>query len=133
MMTGVSAIMAFRGKRLWVNVARTALAVAVVAGGFIVWYRAIYHGFPGQPVPSVRWCGRDYQEDGPSQTWRKITALERSPIRAVGQYPPVVWWGQELFAVSPRMVHGPGEPCAMVVYLRTGQDNYQAYVLEGGP
>lgn len=26
-----------------------------------------------------------------------------------------------------------GEPCAAVVYLRTGQDSYQAYALEGGP
>jgi hypothetical protein len=24
-------------------------------------------------------------------------------------------------------------PCAMVVYLRTGPDEYQAYSLEGGP
>lgn len=129
----MNAIMTFRSGRLWVNVARTALAAAVVAGGFTVWYRATYHVFPGQQVPRVHWCGRDYQDEGPAQTWRRISDLERSPIRAVGQYPPLVWWGQELLALSPRMVHEPGEPCAMVVYLRTGQGDYRAYVLEGGP
>jgi hypothetical protein len=133
MMTGVSAIMAFRSKRLWVNVGRTTLVAAVLAGGFTVWYRATYHAFPGQQVPRVHWCGRDYSIQDSPQTWRQISAVERSPIRAVGQYPPLVWWGQEVFAPSlPVMPHGPGEPCAIEVYLRTGQDIYQAYVLEGG-
>jgi RIP homotypic interaction motif len=125
--------MAFHGGRLGVNVARAALAVAVVAGGFTVWYRATYHAFPGQQVPSVRWCGRDYQKEGPSQARRQVTAQEGSPIRAVGHYPPLAWWGQELFALSPRKVHSPGQPCAIVVYLHTGQDSFQAYALEGGP
>jgi hypothetical protein len=134
MMTGVSTIVAVRGGPRWVSVARAAVVVVVVvAGGFTVWYRATYHALPGQQVPSVHWCGRDYQTGGPAQTWRQVTALERSPIRAVGQYPPLGWWGQELFAVSPPMVHRAGEPCAIVVYLRTGQDSYQAYTLEGGP
>lgn len=134
MMTGVSAIMASPGGRLGVNVARAALVVIVVAGGFTVWYRATYHAFPGQQVPSVHWCARDYQNQGPAQTWREITAQGRSPIRAVGQYPPLGWWGHELFAVSPPGWCGaPGEPCAMVVYLRTSRDSYQAYTLEGGP
>jgi hypothetical protein len=133
MMTGVSAIVAFHGKRLWVNVARATLAAAVLAGGFTIWYRATYHAFPGQQVPRVHWCGRDYSIQDSPQTWRQVSARGRSPIRTVGQYPPLVWWGQELFAVSPRMVHGPGEPCTAVVYLRTGRDNYQSYELEGGP
>jgi hypothetical protein len=133
MMTGVSAIAAFRSRRLGVNVARAAIAVVIVAGGFTVWYRATYHAMPGQQVPSVHWCGRYYQIEGPSQTWRQATAQEQRPIPAVGHYPPLVWWGQELFAVSPRPVHSPGEPCATVIYLRTGQNSYQTYVLEGGP
>jgi hypothetical protein len=53
MMTNVNAIMAFRSKHLWVNVARTALAAAVLAGSFTVWYRATYHAFPGQQVSTA--------------------------------------------------------------------------------
>lgn len=132
-MTGVSALVAFRSRRLGVNVARAAMAVVIVAGGFTVWYRATYHAFPGQQVPSVHWCGRYYETEGLPQTWRQATAQERRPIPAMGHYPPLVWWGQELFAVSPRKAHSPGEPCAIVVYLRTGHDSYQTYVLEGGP
>jgi hypothetical protein len=133
MMPGMNSIMAFRGRRLGANVVRAAMVVVVVAGGFTGWYRATYHAFPGQQVPSVHWCGRDYQSDGPWQTWRHITTFARSSIRPVGHYPPLGWWDQDLFAAAPRMTHRPGEPCAAVVYLRTGQDSYQAYTLEGGP
>jgi len=129
-MIGVSAMVGTRGAKI----ATGALAVMVVAAGIVAaWYRATYHAWPGSAPDRMHWCGRDYQPDGPAQTWRQITAREPLPIRAEGQYPPHGWWGKQLFAVSPRMVHGPGEPCAMVLYLRTGPSSYQGYSLEGGP
>lgn len=83
----------------------------------------------------MHWCGRDYQNDGGArQTWHQITAQERTPIHAVGRYPPLGWWSQQLFAVSSLVTrHGPGEPCAMVVYLSAGPNRYRAYSLEGCP
>jgi hypothetical protein len=137
MMTGVSAITAKRGERLRTMVAQRAVALMVVAAGiFALWYRQTYNVWPGQQASSrVHWCGRDYQKDGGApQTWHQITAQERTPVHAVGQYPPLGWWGQQLFAVSlPVAQHGLGKTCAMVVYLRTGPNRYRAYSLEGGP
>jgi hypothetical protein len=131
----VSTILAIRDSRLRARIVSGALALIIAAAGFAVWYRATYAAWPGQGNPArVHWCGRDYQIDGSPQTWRRITSQDPSPIHAEGQYPPFGWWGQELFAVSPRMVlHGSGEPCAMVIYLSSGAGQYQGYGLEGGP
>jgi hypothetical protein len=112
------------------------LALVVVAAGvFTVWYRGTYGEWPVLGLPDrVHWCGRDYQIEGPAQTWRQVTAQTPTLILRVGQYPPIGWWRQELLAVTPGVVlHGPGEPCAAVVYLRTGSATYQGYNLEGGP
>jgi hypothetical protein len=133
-MISVSVMAGTRDAGRGVRLAAGVLAlVVVVAGVFAVWYRATYSAWPGFAPGRVHWCGRDYQPGETGQTWHQITAQELLPIRAEGQYPPLGWWGQELFAVSPHMVHGPGEPCAMVLYLRTGPGSYAAYSLEGGP
>jgi hypothetical protein len=51
--------------------------------------------------------------------------------------PPLGFSRQELFAATTpgarRLPSSPGLVCAMVVYLRTGTGEYQAYSLEGGP
>jgi hypothetical protein len=140
MMTGVSAIVAMRSTRFWIRVARGVVALVVVAaGGFAVWYRHAYNVWPGQGASArVHWCGRDYESfGGPLQTWRQISAQEPSPVHAVGQYPPLGWSRQELFAATTlgarRLPVSLGLVCAMVVYLRTGPGRYQAYSLEGGP
>jgi hypothetical protein len=139
MMAGVSAITPVRG-RVWARVAGGAMALIVVAaGGFTVWYRAVYNVWPGQGASArVHWCGRDYESfGGPPWTWRQISAQERRPVHAVGAYPPLGWPAQELFAAvtpaAPRLAFSPPLPCAMVVYLHTGPGQYQAYSLEGGP
>jgi hypothetical protein len=137
MMTGVSAIMTFGGRHFWIMAARGGLAVVVMAGGFTVWYRATYHAWPGQELPSVHWCGRNYQADlGQSETWQQVTSQERRPVRLVGWYPPV-WPHQELFAAPmpdrQRFSVHPPLVCAVVIYLRTGPDRYEVYALEGGP
>jgi hypothetical protein len=140
MMTGVGAITARRGARFGIRVASGVLALMVVAaGGLAVWYRQAYSVWPGQGAAArVHWCGRDYESfGGPPQSWPQITSREPVPVHAVGRYPPLGWSRQELFAAaaprSQRLAVSKSLVCAMVVYLRTGPDEYQAYSLEGGP
>ena len=140
MMTSVSAIMAMRGKRLRVRAVRGALALTVAAaGGVAVWYRQAYNVWPGQQASArVHWCGRDYESfSSAPQTRQQISSREHFLIRPVGQYPPLGLSRQELFAAvvigAQRRSVSPPPLCAMVVYLRTGPDEYQAYSLEGGP
>jgi hypothetical protein len=128
------------GPRAWAGLTYGAvLAVLVIAGGATFWYRATYNVMPGQNASArVHWCGRDYGSSGsPTQTWQQISAQQRSPLHAVGDYPPLGLGEQELFAAaSPaaqRSSVSPSPPCAMVVYLRTGSNQYVAYPLEGGP
>lgn len=128
------------GSRFWGGLSYgVVIAVIVAGGGFTAWYRATYNVMPGQGASTrVHWCGRDYQSVGGSpQTWRVISAQQRSPIHDVGHYPPLGLPGQELFAAttSPaeRLAASPPLPCAMVVYLRTGSHKYLTYALEGGP
>jgi len=113
--------------------------VVVAAGIFALWYRGTYNVWPGQEASTrVHWCGRDYESfGGTPQTQRQISSQEHFLIRPVGQYPPLAWSPDELFAAvvigAPRTSVSPPPLCAMVVYLRTGPDQYQAYSLEGGP
>jgi hypothetical protein len=140
MMAGVNAVTPVRGEHAWSRAVSGALVlILAAAGGFTVWYRAVYNVWPGQGASSrVHWCGRDYESfGGPPQTWRQISAQEPSPIHAVGVYPPLGWSRQELFtaatAQSERRAARQSLVCAMIVYLRTGPGEYRAYSLEGGP
>jgi hypothetical protein len=140
MMTGVSAIIARRGERFWIRVAQRAAALVLVAAGIVaLWYRQTYNVWPGQGASArVHWCGRDYESFGrPPQTRRQISSREHFLIRPVGQYPPLAMSRQDLFAAvvigAQRASVSPPPLCAMVVYLRTGPDQYRAYTLEGGP
>ena len=140
MMTSVSAIMAMRGRRLRVRAVRGALALMIAAaGGTAIWYRQAYNVWPGQQASTrVHWCGRDYESfSSAPQTRQQISSREHFLIRPVGPYPPLGWSRQELFAAvvigAQRRSVSPPPLCAMVVYLRTGPDEYQAYSLEGGP
>jgi len=107
--------------------------VVFAVGGLVFWYRATYNIWPGQDATArVHWCERDYQNFGdPPQTWRQVTARAHWPVRAEGRYPPLGVPGQQLFAA----IYPGAQPgsCAVVVYLRTGPDRYQSYVLLGGP
>jgi len=140
MMTSVSAVMAMRGKRLRIKIVRGALALMVAAaGGIAVWYRHAYNVWPGQEASArVHWCGRDYESfSSAPQTRQQISSRQHFLIRPVGQYPPLGWSRHELFAAvvigAQRTSVSPPPLCAMVVYLRTGPDEYRAYSLEGGP
>jgi hypothetical protein len=135
-MAGVSTTPAMRGEGFWKRAAFGVLALTVVAAaGFAGWYRQTYNVWPGQGASGrVHWCGRDYQTGGLPRSWQQITSQERFPIHAVGQYPPLGWSRQDLFAPeSKRLPVSPPLACAMVVYLRTGPNEYQAYGLLGGP
>jgi hypothetical protein len=113
--------------------------VVVVAGIIAFWYRGSFNMWPGQGASTrIHWCGRDYESfGGTPQTQQQISSQEHFLIRPVGQYPPLAWSPEELFAAvvigGTRTSVSPPPLCAMVVYLRTGSDQYQAYSLEGGP
>ena len=135
MMTGVSAMTAGRGGRVWTAIAQRAAALVLVAAViFALWYRQTYQVWPGQAASAqVHWCGRDYQYQGATQTWRQITSQARWPVRAVSWYPPLGLTRLQLFAaLYPKAQRSPSS-CATSVYLRTGPDRYRAYGLEGGP
>jgi hypothetical protein len=136
MMTGVSAITVRPGTRF---AARILILTAIAAGIFALWYRHTYNVWPAQSASGrVHWCGRDYESfSGPPQTQRQISSREHFVIRPVGRYPPLAPSRQQLFAAvvigAQRATVSPPPLCAMVVYLRTGPDQYRAYSLEGGP
>jgi hypothetical protein len=111
--------------------------VVVAAGLFALWYRQTYNVWPGQNAADrLHWCGRDYQSSaGPPQTRQQISSRDHFLIRPVGRYPPLGLSRQELFAaavVGARRVSVRPPRCAMVVYLRTGPDQYRAYTIQGG-
>jgi hypothetical protein len=140
MLTGVSASTAMRGTRFRIRVAQRAAALVIVAAGiFTLWYCKTYNVWPGQEASTrIHWCGRDYESSGGTpQAQQQISSGEHFLIRPVGQYPLLAWFPQELFAAvvigASRTSVSPPPLCAMVVYLRTGPDQYQAYALEGGP
>jgi hypothetical protein len=140
MITGVNTILAMPRERFWTRAAQLAVALVIVAAGvFVVWYRGTYNVWPGQGASTrVHWCGRDYESfGGPPQTRQQISSGKHFLIRPVGQYPPLGLSSRELFAAvvigARRTSVSPPPLCAMVVYLRTGPDQYQAFTLEGGP
>jgi hypothetical protein len=127
--------MATHGTRFAARIGAGLLALVVVAA---IWYRQTYSVWPGQAASArVHWCGRNYENaGGPPKTWQQISSPARSPIRPVGRYPPLGWSRQELFAAVPpaqRASVSPPPPCAPIVYLRTGPNNYRPYRLAGGP
>lgn len=105
----------------------------IAAGAYLAWYRTTYNVWPAQQASArVHWCGRNYETGGGApQTWRAISAASAYPIRPVGQYPPLAWSPQQLFAPASPAAHLSS--CGTVVYLRTSTDAYQAYSLLGGP
>ena len=136
----MSAITAGRGERFWTRATQRAAALTLIAAGiFALWYRHTYNVWPGQGASArVHWCGRDYESfGGPPQTQRQISSREHFLIRPVGRYPPLALSRHQLFAAvvigGPSTSVSPPPLCAMVVYLRTGPDQYRAYSLEGGP
>ena len=106
--------------------------VLVVVGAFALWYRSYYNIWPGQDATArVHWCERDYENGGPLETWRQVTAGSPAAVRDFGRYPPLGVPGQQLFAAV--LPDSRPSACTTVIYLRTGPDRYQSYGLLGGP
>jgi len=133
-MTADSASTAISSARRGIKI--LAVTVAIAAGVTAIWYRAAFHAWPGQQMPRVHWCGRDYEYFGSQETWAQITSQQRLPVRPVGGYPPL-GPQQELFAArvpdKQRFSVSPPAVCAVLVHLRTGPNEYRIYSLEGGP
>jgi hypothetical protein len=110
------------------------LVALVGAAGFTFWYRSVYNVLPGQDASGrVHWCGRDYQDEGPSVTRQQASTDAGWPLHAEGTYPPLAMSREVLFAASyPPRLKTPTS-CATLVFLRTGPDVYKPYGLEGGP
>jgi hypothetical protein len=111
------------------------IAVVLVAGAFVFWYRATYNVLPGQGASGrVHWCGRDYQWPGGTSTWAQLTARTAGRPQLAGQYPPLGHQAAlyaQVVPVAQRSRYGGS--CTVVIYLRTAPDRYRSYDLEGGP
>ena len=122
------------GNERWREPAAWTLIVLVFAAfGFVAWYRATYNVFPGQGADAqVHWCSRDYDAAGlPAVSLQQARAGATSPVRVVGAYPPLALHREQLLAEEYPGPHTTS--CALVAYLRTGPDRYEAYQLSGGP
>ncbi len=129
--------MTARTRTRWRNTAGIA-AICLAGTVFLaaLWFGATYHFIPGTVPTVVHWCGRDYEAEGGLQSWAQITAAQRPrQIRVVGSYPPIFGFSSPLLAPAAPGARppGPGEPCAVAVYVQTGPGQYQGYSLEGGP
>ena len=126
-----------RTRTLWRNGTSTgAVCLLLAAFAAALWYGATYHAFPGMVPTVVHWCGRDYETVSGPRNWAQVTAAERPrQVRVLGSYPPIFGFSRPLLAAAAPGARrpGPGEPCAMAVYVRTGPGHYQPYTLEGGP
>lgn len=129
-----------RASRPFRRIAAVSLAVLIVAALLDAGWSAVdYRVLPGPAtIGGIHWCGRDYvNSTGTEHTKAQVEAMAPGPLRWVGGYPPLPFVGGQLYATvtpaSRRNSVSPPLPCSMAVYLRTGQNEYKAYVLSGGP
>jgi hypothetical protein len=115
---------------------------AVLAGvGGALAYRNAYGTFAWWSDPArISWCGRVYlRGDGTIFTRSAIeqqrAALPTDEPYAVTTVATIQPFGDPVLAavVSEAARQSLNIPCAMVVYLETGPDEYRPYVLSGGP
>lgn len=106
-----------------------------------LWYRHEYGTWWTTP-DKIPYCQRTYLRGTSDLSRVQVQALEAHtnltgeqpyPLVAVGHAPPII--GSELFAaVIPDAIRNRLHlPCAMAVYLKTGNNQYTAYGLSGGP
>jgi hypothetical protein len=122
---------------LWVVFAVLAAAALSSAA-----YRIRYGTFAWWEPPSrIDWCNRRYLEStGPLMTIDQVRHRStvsfpaRQPrLETVTHVPPVI--GHDVMTrVEPTSVLASrGAPCAMVLFLQTGDDTYREYGISGGP
>jgi len=125
--------------RRWATAVLALTAVLLIAGTFA--YRYTY-GSWWQAPQRIPYCGRTYMPGTPDLSLAEIrqavsqTGLPGGapgPLVSIGKTPPVVG-ADMLAAVTPEARRQQlGIPCAMALYLKTGDDQYRAYGLSGGP
>ena len=113
--------------------------VAMVLVGWVFYSRAAFGSWnPLAPPNRIGYCDRTYYPGGHvtrAQLEAQGNGLDVFPITQVGQGPA----GQPIYArplpgsVRHQFPNGPPLPCAMVVYLKVGADDYLAYGISGGP
>jgi len=121
------------------------IARRLTIGGLIivalaaVVYRAVYGSWN---VPAtVDHCDRSYRRGDDSLTLDEVQARESQtalpgdspyPVVEVGHAPPLL--GRQILAArTPENRRDQQLPCAMAIYLKSGDDNYTSYELQGGP
>lgn len=125
--------------RRWATAVLALAAVLLVAGTGA--YRYTY-GSWWQSPQRIPYCGRTYMPGASDLSLADIrqrasrTALSgeaSDPLISIGKTPPV--FGADMLAVvTPEAQRQQlGIPCTMALYLKTGNDQYRAYGLSGGP
>jgi hypothetical protein len=105
------------------------IAVVVFAFGYAGWYQLSYGSLPGQLPERITWCGRDYAKSG-GQTPELVAG---APLGDRVLTVPRLWSPWPVYTtVNPDARH-TDRPCAFVLYLRSSQQHYVHYVLQGGP
>ncbi len=108
----------------------TAVVVLIGGGLLLVGSRAAYDEWPWSSYPSqLHVCGRDFINEG-SETRGQIAAPGDHLVR-VGSVPG--WLNHaELWTTS---VGAPlnGTYCHVVMWVRTGANEFESYALSGGP
>lgn len=118
------------------------IALGVIAAVWIAYSRTVYGIWNPLSQPSrIDYCDRRYYPGSPglhvtrSQIDESGNGFMSLPLREVGMSPS----GAAIYAtpLSDSARHeypnGPVLPCAMVVYLKVGPDDYIAYGISGGP
>ena len=120
-------------------VRRLTIGGLVLVALLAVTYRATYGRWN---VPAkVGYCDRSYRQADDGLTLDEVHARESQtslpgdspyPVVEVGHAPPLL--GRQIIAARTPESHRHQQlPCAMVIYLKTGDDNYTSYELQGGP
>jgi hypothetical protein len=118
------------------------IAVVLVLGISGMAYGSAYGTLAWWRDPErIPWCGREYnRSETPVLTRSEVEQRREAlpgdlpyPMVEVTKVPPLI--GHRVLAsVTPGATGGRFHlPCAGALYLQTGPDSYQAYLLGGGP
>ena len=104
-----------------------ALAVAVLAVAFEMWFATRYHELAfWNPPPRLHWCGRDYDRSPSGPVGLTDLAGYRTVLRIPPLFTPVL-------ADTPRRPDTPGGACSMSLVYRPLSRHETWYSISGGP
>jgi len=121
------------------------MAVLALVGALLIVTTVAYrfaYGTWWQAPERIPYCNRTYVAGTPDLSLADIrrresrTALPGDkpyPVMTIGKTPPILG-AEMLAAVTPESQRQKLRvPCAMGIYLKTGDDSYAAYGISGGP